>query len=160
MQADDGFIAYVYSNNHHQTVIKDKEVVLKTNTGSENWDDMYKVKTKQRGILVLDVTYTPDEGKFPGIMLTTSDGVVSDESWQCIDGDIAAGKANISTNVQYVLDNWPYAVEEDIGHAEYIKRRYPDGFSPHAKLIWGSSHQNRTSPEKPHNVLCIRAPGD
>ena len=156
MRADDGFIAYVYSSTYQETS-RNREIVLQRDTNRER---MYQVDTTARGILVVQATFNShaDFGAFPGIMVTTSEGLVSDSSWKCIDNDEIT-----NTSLNYWSDwlrDWPDAVEGEVYNEDSIKGKHPDGFSPHAKLIWASPHPLKAgSTVAPENVLCFRFPG-
>ena len=156
MRANDGFIAYVYSSNYQETS-RNREVILKG--GATNREKMYQVETTTRGILVVHATFLSytDFGAFPGIMVTTSEGLVSDSSWKCIDNDeITIDSLNYWTDW---LRDWPDAVEGDIQAEALIKSQHPDGFSPHAKLIWARPHPLKSETIPPKTVVCFRLPG-
>ena len=114
---------------------------------SDSWKRPYIFPTTLNGALLVEGT---NNGRHAGIILSTSEGLVTDETWKCVDRTKIQGRD--MADIVRDKDAFPNAVVSIHSSPPLREHMYP----PHAKYIWAQEDYVMDVPE----VLCFHVPGD
>lgn len=118
-----------------------------SNSSPDSWETRYKFPTTLNGALLVEGT---NARRHAGIILSTSDGLVTDESWKCVDKRKIQGRD--MADIVRDKDAFPNAVVSIHSSPPLRNHVYP----PHAKYIWAQEDHFMDVPD----VLCFHVPGD